>query len=234
MFDMTNPVSQSETAIRVLVVEDQSETLERFASVIQADPHTTLAGVAATGHDAIEALKRNCPHVLLVDLGLPDMSGLDVIRHAVRSCPATDIMVITMFGDEASILSAIEAGATGYLLKDCSDRELVHHLLDLRAGGSPISPVIARRLLGRMRSSGATTESAAPQAAIQTNPLTARETEVLQLIAQGYTYAEVGEALGISLHTVTSHIKNSYRKLSVCTSGAAVARVAALGLLKEP
>lgn len=224
----------SQPVNRVLIVEDQPETLEEFAAVIAGDSHMTLAGTAATGRDAIALLERDCPDVLLVDLGLPDVSGLDVIRHAVRLCPAIDIMVITVFGDETSILAAIEAGATGYLLKDSSHQELIGHILDLRAGGSPISPVIARRLLGRMRTSSTATEPPAQQAAIQVNPLTGRETEVLQLMAQGYTYAEVGEALGISLHTVTSHIKNSYRKLSVCTSGAAVARVAALGLLKEP
>ena len=231
---MPNAMPPSQTINRVLIVEDQPETLEEFAAVIAGDSHMALAGTAATGRDAIEFLERDCPDVLLVDLGLPDVSGLEVIRHAVRLCPAIDIMVITVFGDEASILAAIEAGATGYLLKDSSHRELIGHILDLRAGGSPISPVIARRLLGRMRTSSTATEPPVQHTAIQVNPLTGRETEVLQLIAQGYTYAEVGEALGISLHTVTSHIKNSYRKLSVCTSGAAVARVAALGLLKEP
>lgn len=211
--------------MRVMIVEDDRATRERFANAIARDLRMTLAAAVGTGREAIARLPAARPDVLLVDLGLPDVHGTEVIRHAARELPECDIMVITMFGDEANVLASIEAGAAGYLLKDCGDPDLVAQVLELRAGGAPMSPGVARMVLKRLR--------IAPDAREPVGDLTPREIEVLGLLARGYTYAEVGEHLGITRHTVCSHIKNSYRKLSVRSAAQAVARAAELELLRK-
>jgi len=161
---------------------------------------------------------------------LPDIHGTEVIHFAARTLPECDVMVITVFGDERNVLASIEAGATGYVLKDCSDEELVARVLELRTGGAPMSPGIARLVLNRMQRHR---RSRSKKAAGEDLILTEREIEVLSLLARGYLYSEIGKRLGISLNTVTSHIKNSYRKLAVHSGPAAVTRAAALGLLRQ-
>jgi DNA-binding NarL/FixJ family response regulator len=216
--------------IRVYIVEDDEIALGRFAAAVKADPRTELAGTAASGAAALFALPTVNPDVLLIDLGLPDMDGRDVIRKAAKSIPACDIMVVTVFGDEAHVLSSIEAGATGYVLKEADRGELVEHIVELRAGGSPITPVIARRLLGRMREAAASEREAA---ATEQVSLTGRETEILKLMSKGFTYVEIAEQLGISANTVKSHVKTCYQKLSVNSAAAAVMRANESGLLRN-
>jgi DNA-binding NarL/FixJ family response regulator len=213
--------------IRVYLVEDDDETRGRFDAALQADPRILLAGSAASGKAALFALATVKPDVLLVDLGLPDMEGREVIRFAAERLPGCETMVITVFGDEAHVLSSIEAGAKGYILKDSGGEAIVGHVLELRAGGSPISPVIARRLLRRLRHDGTQPLSAAGDAG-----LTTREIEVLTLISRGMTYAEIGTKLGISPNTVKSHVKGCYGKLSVASAAAAVRRAGEIGLLR--
>jgi DNA-binding NarL/FixJ family response regulator len=208
--------------MRVMIVEDDRGTRERFSRAIEADLRTTLAAAVGTGREAIARLAAVHPDVLLVDLGLPDVHGTEVIRHATQALPECDIMVITMFADERSVLASIEAGAAGYVLKDCVDPDLVAQVVALRAGGAPMSPGIARMVLKRLRAArGESPELAAG--------LTGREVEVLRLLSRGYTYGEVAEQLGISRHTVCSHIKNSYRKLAVRSAAHAVAKLERAG-----
>jgi len=172
------------------------------------------------------------PDVLLVDLGLPDIHGTEVIQQARRLHPDSDIMVITLFGDERNVLASIESGATGYILKDCTDTQLVDRVLELRSGGAPMSPAIARMVLQRMHVSRKSASLGAGGAENHMH-LTSREIEVLALLARGYVYAEIADQLCISLNTVATHIKNSYAKLAVHTGAAAVSRAAELGLLRR-
>jgi DNA-binding NarL/FixJ family response regulator len=219
---------QPAAMVRVMIVEDDAVTRERFAHAISSDPRTTLTQAVGGGREAIARLPAARPEVLLVDLGLPDVHGIEVIRHAERTLSDCDIMVITMFGDERNVLESIEAGATGYVLKDCSDAELVDHVLDLRAGGAPMSPGIARMALKRLRARG----EPQPQPGAKVEAvLTERETDVLRLIARGYMHSEVAGELRISPHTVGSHVKNTYRKLAVNSAAAAVMRATQLRLL---
>src|SRR5205085_6700597 len=134
-----------------------------------------------------QALSKSGPDVLLTDLGLPDGSGIDIIGEASRRYPDTDIMVVTVFGDEEHVLAAIEAGATGYVLKDSIPEEFVALIKQLRAGGSPISPVIARQLLKRFKPAAAS-RSEAP---VESAGLSPREAEVLSLIAKGFSFGEI-------------------------------------------
>lgn len=206
-----------------MIVEDDHAIRERFARAIAADARAMLVEQAATGREAIARLAAVRPDVLLVDLGLPDIHGTEVIRHAARTLPKCDVMVITVFADERSVLESVESGACGYVLKDCTDAEFVDSIVELRAGGAPMSPGIARIVLSRLRK---------PEAQRADAGLTSREIDVLNMLSRGYTYVEVGEQLGISVHTVGTHIKTSYRKLSVHSAAAAVARAAELKVLR--
>lgn len=171
------------------------------------------------------------PDVLLVDLGLPDTSGIEVIRHASQTLPKCECMVVTVFGDEEHVLASIEAGAAGYLLKDASEENFLAGIRELIAGGSPISPIIARRLLKRFQS-----ESIGPAAATADGKsevaLSEREKEILLLASKGFNYPEMGKLMGISPHTVTSHVKKIYRKLAVHSRGEAVFEANRMGLIR--
>jgi DNA-binding NarL/FixJ family response regulator len=224
--------------VRVMIVEDDRDAREHLAAAISSDSRTELVEAVSTGRDAVARLHAAAPDVLLVDLGLPDIHGTGVIRYATRTLPACDIMVITVFGDERNVLASIEAGAIGYVLKDSGDADLIAQIVELRAGGAPMSPGIARMVLSRMRAPRGNEEVNEPRPSVRegTPPeaLTARETEVLHLLSRGYTYAEVADRLHISVHTVTSHIKNSYRKLAVHSAAAAVTRATELHLFHRP
>jgi DNA-binding NarL/FixJ family response regulator len=198
-----------------------------------SDPATEMVRVMIVEDDRAAR-----PDVLLVDLGLPDIHGTEVIRFAARTLPDCEVMVITVFGDERNVLASIEAGAAGYVLKDCSDSDLVDHVLELRAGGAAVSPGVARMVLNRMRVGDGIedhrkTATEGPANKGDSLPVTAREAQVLRLIVRGYTYGEVAERLDIPAHTVGSHVKKTYRKLSVHTAAAAVARAAELRLLDK-
>ena len=211
----------------VMIVEDDPAFLTRFCKIIGSDPDLVLFGAVADLASARQAMSKSAPDVLLTDLGLPDGSGNELIRETSRRYPATDIMVITVFGDEEHVLAAIEAGATGYLLKDSIPEEFVDLIKQLRAGGSPITPVIARQLLKRFKS-GAIQPDQKPAG---DTGLSARESEVLSLIAKGFSFAEIARLLAISTHTVTTHVKKIYQKLAVHSRGEAVYEASKLGLI---
>jgi DNA-binding NarL/FixJ family response regulator len=212
----------------VLIVEDDPEFLRRFSEAVLDDPALRLLGAVPTGAAALALLGVQAPDVLLVDLGLPDMDGVDLIRHAARQCPQCDVLVITMFGDDGHVLPSLEAGATGYLLKDAANARVAASIHEIRAGGSPISPSIARRILKRFRVAPAP-PAAPPEAEV--SPLTEREIEILRLVAKGLSFESVGELLGISSHTVVAHVKKIYRKLAVHSRGEAVYEAGQMGLL---
>jgi DNA-binding NarL/FixJ family response regulator len=211
--------------ISVVLVEDDALTLERLRAAVASDSRLQVAAAFDRMRPALEWLHRQPCDVLLADIGLPDGSGIDLIRGCAVRHPRCDIMVVSIFGDERNVLDAIEAGASGYIVKDADDLDVVQSILDLRAGGSPMSPMIARHLIARMR--------ARPAAPADGPALTRRETETLELIARGYTYHEIGRSLGISISTVQTHIKGMYGKLAVNSRGEAVYEARALGLLRD-
>ncbi len=211
----------STAPISIIVVEDEPEFRRRFVHIIESEPTMRLAGVAANKREAQALIDREPFDVMLIDLGLPDGSGIELIRQVSSRKPDVDIMVVTVFGDEQHVVSSIEAGATGYILKDSTPADVISCIRLLRAGGSPVSPVVARSVLRAIRNRmGPSSNSKA--IAPENNPLSARETEILQLLAKGMSFNEIGEILGISPHTVTAHIKKIYRKLAVHSRGEAV------------
>ncbi|WP_444813403.1 response regulator [Variovorax gracilis] len=202
---------------------------ERFERAIAAEPSLRLAFGASTAAELLGWFANNPVDVLLVDLGLPDCSGLEVIRRCRDLQPGCAMMVLTIFGDEVNMLRAFEAGAGGYLLKDGTEADLAAHVLSLHAGGSPMSPIIARQLLVQWQ---ARPESTMAEAVPGREALSPRETEVLALVARGFTYAETAQRMGILLSTVQSHVRNIYAKLDVHNKTEAVFEARQLGLLR--
>ncbi len=227
----TESTESAESMTNIMIVEDDEET--RQALVNSLSEQADFAVIAAKGNVA-EAMSFLASEeaarldVMLVDLGLPDGAGQDIIRAATNRPEPLEVMVITVFGDEKNVVSAIEAGAAGYLLKDAAGESIADAVTQLLAGGSPITPVIARHILKRFKHEPAEQTN---RDAAATPRLTPREVEVLQMVARGYTNNEIGDLLNLSFHTVNSHVKQIYRKLSVRSRSEAVFEASQLGII---
>lgn len=220
-------------SISVAIIEDQPVVLAHFTAIINADPGLNLIATATNGKEGRELIRTVSADIYLVDLGLPDFSGLILLPEIIRQRPAANAMVISIFDDDKHVLAAIEAGATGYLLKDTDKRNIGDALRELHAGGSPLSPQIAKKVLTLFRQSrGGQAVDPAPSDGEKVM-LTERETEVLRQLATGLAFREIGEALAISSHTVAQHVRNIYRKLAVRSRGKAVYEATKLGLLEK-
>ena len=206
----------------VLLVEDDVPTRERLANSVAEQSELELLAAVGTVAEARSLLEQATPDVLLTDLGLPDGNGVELIRELRQKGAPTQVMVVTVFGDERHVAGAIEAGALGYLLKDASSEAIGQSILELLAGGSPISPAIARYVLRRLQPSDA--EEERPH-------LTDREREVLTLLVKGFTAPEVADLLKVTGHTVKTHIRKVYEKLEVHSRGEAVAEAIHLKLV---
>jgi DNA-binding NarL/FixJ family response regulator len=227
----------------VLVVEDDSRMRDFFALSVARCAELQLAASVGSVAEARAWLddSANTLDVLLVDLGLPDGSGLEVIRHATRLHPRSEPLVISMFGDEDNVLASIEAGALGYIHKDSAPDDIAQTILEMKAGASPISPMIARKVLAKYalsRGKAPAAQAHAAEPAIKASAphanaplLSPREQDVLALIARGFSYAEIASLQSVSVHTVQTHIKNLYAKLSVHSKNEAVYEASRLGLL---
>ncbi|MBY8965629.1 MULTISPECIES: response regulator transcription factor [Pseudomonadota] len=210
----------------VLLVEDQIATRKRLVAAIEGDDRLCVQAAVPTIGEARRSLATEVPDLLLVDLGLPDGDGRCLIE-AVRGT-STACVVISVFDDEQHVLSAIQAGADGYLLKDAPFSEIPCALLAVLRGESPISGRVARYLVSRIQA--APTPPADRRSDVQ--KLTRRESDVLELLAKGFSYEEVGMALGMQTSTVGTHVKRIYRKLAVCSRGEAVFEALSLGLIR--
>ena len=232
---LPHPSAAAPAPIRVTVVEDDAACRIALVAALNAAPDMRLLWAAATRAEALAALgdrMAQAPDVLLVDLGLPDGSGLDVIAAARTRWPGVAPMVSTIFGDEEHVLAAIEAGAMGYLLKDATPEAVIGEVRSLHAGGSPINPLVARKLLLHAQRGGAPAADVAGAAAGDEPPsLSARELEVLRLVSRGHTLAEVAQALAVSPHTARTFVRRIYAKLQVKSRGEAVRVAAHQGLL---
>jgi DNA-binding NarL/FixJ family response regulator len=222
-------MTQAATPVSVLLVEDDARFRDAFTRAIEQAPTLRLAGAAANASQGLALLRTARPDVLLIDLDLPDFPGVELIRHAAKHLPDCDVMVITVFGDERHVIESLEAGATGYLLKDSLPADFVEQIHVLRAGGSPISPTIARQLLTRFQSS-ARPEPPAPEGETR---LSEREASVLNLVSKGYTHAEIATLLGVSPHTVLTYVKRIYQKLQVSSKAEALHEARTRGLMKD-
>ena len=213
--------------IRVALVEDEVDFQDTLIEAVRIAGDLDLLGVAGSRTDAMHMLKTMQADVLVVDLGLPDGSGIDVIRAAYEKTPACAIMVYSIFDNETDVIRSLEAGASGYLIKDDAPVDMANGIRILHAGGSLISPLIARQILVRFRENRT---SAPPEPAPQVS-LSGREQEVLLYITKGFTADEIAALLSVSRHTVLTYVRRIYAKLKVGSKAEAIYEARHLGIL---
>jgi DNA-binding NarL/FixJ family response regulator len=214
------------TLIRTAFVEDDPAALERLHAALDDQADIAIVGIARNMAQGLELVRRGGFDVLLCDLGLPDGSGISVIREASRLHPDADIIVITVFADQAKVLDSIKAGARGYLLKDDRFDECAESIREIRRGGSPISPIIARQLLRQLH------PPPKPAGEMKgADILTPRELEVLNLLSRGFSYAEIADILKLSPQTIATYVKNIYRKMEVNSRAEAIYEASTMGII---
>lgn len=208
----------------ILIVEDRAEIAIRLHDAVGQNEELEVIGTASTLDQGMKMLFEYQPRVVLIDLGLPDGSGVEIIRAILQSNWECDALVISIFGDEARVVEAIQAGAKGYVLKSDGLNNIGEEILTLIGGGSPISPSIARHLLSLLKQQSTSKSDLGFE-------LTCRQVEILRAVAQGYKRKEISEKLGISTGTVGNHINSIYRKLNVGSNIQAVVQATKMGLL---
>jgi len=224
-----NAKGKKMTKTTITLVEDDNEVRHYLIDIIGQSNELTLLDAANNLSDASHALTQHRPDVLLVDLGLPDGSGVDLIKQIHQNRLDTLAMVISGFSDERTVFEALEAGAQGYILKHDNSQKILEAITLMLAGGSPISPLIARLMLKRFTQASTTSLQLKPELI---EPLTKRQEKILLFVSQGFSSQEIAEKLSISYHTVTTHIKNIYGKLQVNSRAEAIFEAHKLGLLK--
>lgn len=230
------PAASGTAPCRLLIVEDDAAVRASLIACISLEPDILVTGQAnclAAALDAIDATGDSVD-VLLVDLGLPDGSGLDLIRTIRQRKLAAKVLVFTVLGDRKTINDALSVGADGFILKDTDPAELARAIRAARDGGVPISPKAAAQLLRAFREQAVT--SAMPDtprpADVEDFGLTSRERETLETLARGFTQREAAQILGVSPHTIVSHVKAIYQKMAVNSRSEAVFEAIQSGLIK--
>jgi DNA-binding NarL/FixJ family response regulator len=203
-----NLVEENEN-ISVAIVEDDAEIRQILSLIVDRTPRFSCKQSYADCESAVETMKKNPPDVVLMDIGLPKMSGIEGVRILKEALPGTDFIMLTIQDDDESVFNSLCAGATGYLLKDTPPAELLHSIREVRDGGSPMSASIARRIVGSFRRT-------------KQSPLSSREAEILEKLCNGDNYKTIADSLFISGNTVRAHIKSIYRKLHVSSRAQAV------------
>ncbi len=218
--------------IRVLIADDHLFYREGVRTLLQGVSDVEVVGEAATGDEAISQTALLQPDVILMDIKMPGLNGIEATRHIVHTTPHIGVLVVTMFEDDDSVFAAMRAGARGYLLKDADQDELVLAVRSVSRGQAIFSPAIAQRLIQYF----AVLPSQAPQAGppVVFPELTDREREVLELIARGNSNAAIAHRLVLSMKTVQNHVSNIFGKLQVADRAQAIVRAREAGLGQEP
>ncbi len=225
---MTEPNRAPQTGYNILIIEDDQLIRERLALAMSANGNCSVVE-ASNLKEARRAFAEQIPDLILSDLRLPDGNAIDFLIDVRHAAPATEILVISVLGDENTIITAIAAGASGYLLKDALPDDIYATAMDVLAGGSPMSPSIARMVVMRARANETTQVD--KKLIDLSDPLSPREMEVLWGIAKGFSYVQIALQLGISSNTVPSHVKAIYRKLRVDNRSSAVYEAVQHGII---
>lgn len=215
------------TALRVLIADDHPLFRKGMRALLRATTGVECVGEAKDGREAVEMAISLQPDLLLMDLQMPEKGGLEATREVARRGPGVNVLVVTLFEDDESVFAALRAGARGYILKDADEEEMVRAIQAVGAGQAIFSPAIASRVVDFF----AQGRQAVPAELFP--ELTNREREILALISQGKSNAQIEEALTISLKTVRNHVSNIYSKLQVADRAQAVIRAREAGLGRD-
>jgi DNA-binding NarL/FixJ family response regulator len=210
--------------IRVVLVEDQRRTREGLVALISGSPGMRVVGQYGSGEEALLRAAMDNPNVILTDLGLPGMSGIELVGRLRELLPRTPILVLTVHGEDRHVFDALCTGASGYLLKDVEPARLLASIREMHAGGAPMSPEVARRVVLMF-------QKFAPPITEQ-NQLSVREMDVLQLLAEGHSYKECADRLTVSHDTIRFHVRNIYERLHVHSKSEAVIKALKSGWIK--
>ena len=210
--------------IRVAIIEDQRETREGLAALVGGTAGYQGAGVWGSVEEALTRLAREKPDVLLADIQLPGMDGIEGVRRIKESFPELQILMLSVYDDSDSVFEAICAGACGYLLKDTPPSKLLDAIREASTGGAPMSPRVARKVVVMFQ------KVVTPRSGDA--GLTARELEVLKLLASGHSYKTAADVLSVSFDTIRFHVRNIYVKLHVNSKSDAVMKALRTGLVK--
>jgi DNA-binding NarL/FixJ family response regulator len=203
--------------IKVAIVEDNDKIREGLAVLIGGSPSFTCVGTYANAEDALEQLPRKNPDVVLMDIGLPKMSGIECVEKLRERAPGVQVMMLTVFEDDDRIFKSLSAGASGYMLKNTLPAELFEAIKEIYNGGSPMSNLIARKVVRTFQQMGKSSR--------ELENLSDRETEILSYVAKGYQDKEIAEKLYLSVETVRKHLRNIYQKLHVRSRTEAVLKL---------
>ena len=236
------PAKPASEKIKVVIVEDQPQILKNQLKILQESQEIEVIGTALSGEAALELLEKRQPDVVLQDLGLPRMTGIEVTREIKKRWPAVEVLIFTIFDEEEKVIDAVKAGASGYLLKGATSDRILDAIREVKSGGSVIQPNLARRLLRHFHVPE-TPEAAQEQASRlplppgnraepATRPLTEREIEILRLIAKGLSNKEAARVLTLSRATVRTHLEHIYQKLEVSNRVEAVTEGLRTGLIE--
>lgn len=206
--------------MHIAVVEDNAVTRETLKLLLSGESMIETVTTYGSAEEFLDVLSTEKADILLVDLDLPGMHGTELIQQVKQAVPSPEIMVYTIFEDRETVFAAIKAGAAGYILKGSSPRELIESLQNLHAGGAPMSPKIARKVIQEFH-----------QAVEEDNPLSLKESAIVRCIEQGLTYREIADRFCISPHTVHTHIKNIYEKLQAKSRREALQRARKIGII---
>lgn len=206
------------TTIRVAIVDDDQALREDLASLVRRWPGLSLAGTQGSAETALQELPLLKPNVVLMDINLPGLDGVECVRRLKQVLPRTQFMMLTVYEDNDRLFRSLLAGATGYLLKRAAPAEIVQAIHDLYAGGSPMTPQIARRVVQHYQ------ETRAINPAREIEGLTEHQRAFLDQLAQGYRYKEIADNLGISMDAVRSYVRRIYEKLHVHSRTEAVVK----------
>lgn len=238
---MSAAKSEKTEKIKVMIVEDQPQILKNQLKILQEVDEIEVVGTALSGEAALEWLAANAgndkkrPDVILEDLGLPRMSGIEVTKEVKKLYPSIEVLIFTIFDEEEKVIEAVKAGASGYLLKGATADKVVDAIREVKAGGSVIQPNLARRLLQHFKvplapepKSFVSVDKDEPA----TRPLTEREVEILRLIAKGLSNNEAAGVLTLSRATVRTHLEHIYEKLEVTNRVEAVTEGLRKGIIE--
>jgi len=198
-------------AYRILLVDDHKIMRDGIKAILKRGEEFQVAGEAENGADAVQLARRTQPDIVLMDIGLPGLNGIEATTEILRHCPNTKVIILSMYDDEHSVVSAIRSGARAFVLKKASDADLLDALRTVAKGGSYLSPQVSDRLLNRIQR-GSLDAKALPASLEKLSP---RELQVLRLVAEGKTSKEIAVVLDLGLQTVRSYRKTMMKKLNV-------------------